>query len=89
VFEWLQLGKAYAALGRFRAAADALHHAIDVYQRLYGDTGEPFARMLDSYAKDLKAAGRLSAARTELARAAEIRGRNQVMRGPTLNLNSN
>lgn len=89
VFEWLQLGKAYAALGRFRAAADALHHAIDVYQHVYGNTGEPFARLVDSYARDLKAAGRLSAARTELARAAEIRARNRATRAPTLNLRAN
>jgi tetratricopeptide (TPR) repeat protein len=89
VFEWSQLGKAYAALGEFPNAANALLRAIDAYQRLYGDSGQPFARMLDSYAADLEKTGRLSAARAALARAATIRGENRVTHAPTLNLRAN
>jgi Novel STAND NTPase 1/Tetratricopeptide repeat len=89
VWEWMQLGRAEAALGRFPAAAAALHQATAVYQSLYGDTGKPLAGMLVSYAGALERAGRFSAARVELARAAQIRNRKAAMRAPKLDLRSN
>jgi tetratricopeptide (TPR) repeat protein len=89
VFEWLQLGKAYAALGRFVDSAVALHNAIEAYQGLYGNTGGRFAGMLDSYAKVLQRAGRISAAKAVLARAAAVREQNGATGTPTLDLKAN
>lgn len=89
VWEWLQLGRAYAALGRFPDSADAVDHAIEVYGRVYGNTGEPLASLLDVYATDLEAEGRTSAAKAALARAASVRARSGSTSAPTLDLEAN
>lgn len=77
-YESWQLGHAYLAMHRYRRGAIAVHRAIEDYERIWGDTGEQFEKMLESYAHALEGAGRYSAAAAALRRAAALRARSPI-----------
>lgn len=75
-----ELGKAYLALGRYAAAADALRRAIGIYEPLLGKSTnlrDYSAKLLVLYASALKGAGRASEATAALDRVAAIRAANK------------
>jgi tetratricopeptide (TPR) repeat protein len=87
---WFYLGNAYAALGRYRDAANAMGRAVKFFEQSYGThRGQHLVKMLDSYSNALRKAHRFDAARAALASAAAIRDQIRVAGAPTPDLKSN
>jgi tetratricopeptide (TPR) repeat protein len=80
-----ELGKAYFAMGRYSAAAEALHRAAELYGPMVGKSAnlqDYYGNLLTLYADALRRAGRSSEADAALARVAAIRAPNKIANVP-------